>query len=205
MYSKHNTTVTSTQHTMYVKELLDRYSLSSRKSLYSRLEAAGLKLPKDDNGKAYATEEMIKELDDLDQHLKNGGTLKNYTPVTSVATHLEAIDNETLPDQTIQATQLTTQDRTQISREELLDIIEILGTAIASRLQPIDPIAYNASLEKAQANNWILSTSEVQQLIGVKPTCPYNGTIFIRGCWAFTKAGKVGSQIGWKVKKINDL
>jgi hypothetical protein len=190
---------------MNIKELCDRYSLSSRKSLYSRLEAAGLKLPKDDNGKAYATEEMIQELDDLDQHLKNGGSLKNYTPVTSVATHLEAIDNQASPDQTIQATQLTTQDRTQISREELLDIIEVLGTAIASRLQPIDPIAYNESLEKAQENNWILSTSEVQQLIGVKPTGQKGNNTFIRGCWVFTKAGKVGSQIGWKVKKINDV
>ncbi|MGB5769981.1 MAG: hypothetical protein WBM32_08950, partial [Crocosphaera sp.] len=136
---------------MFVKELLDRYSLQSRKSLYSRLEAAGLKLPKDDDGKAYATEQIIKQLDDLDQHLSNGGTLKNYTPVTSVATHLEAIDNETSTDQTIQATQLTTQAITQISHEELLDIIEVLGTAIANRLPPIDPIAYNASLEQAQA------------------------------------------------------
>jgi hypothetical protein len=190
---------------MFVKELLDRYSLSSRKSLYSRLEAADIKLPKDDDGKAYATEEMLQQLDDLDKHIKNGGTLKNYTPVTSVATHLEAIKNETLPDHTIQTTHLTTQQTTQISREELLDIIEVLGTAIATRLPPIDPIAYNASLEQAQANNWILSTSEVKQLIGVKPSCPYNENIFIRGCWAFTKAGKVGSQIGWKVKKINDL
>ncbi|MGB5596774.1 MAG: hypothetical protein WBM62_22475, partial [Crocosphaera sp.] len=114
------------------------------------MEAAGLKLPKDDDGKAYATEEMLQQLDDLDKHIKNGGTLKNYTPVTSVATHLEVIDNETSPENT---TQLTTQPTTHICREELLDIIEILGTAIASRLQPIDPIAYNASLEKAQANN----------------------------------------------------
>ncbi len=187
---------------MFVKELLDRYSLQSRKSLYSRLEAAGLKLPKDDDGKAYATEEMLQQLDDLDKHIKNGGTLKNYTPVTSVATHLEVIDNETSPENT---TQLTTQPTTHICREELLDIIEILGTAIASRLQPINPIAYNTSLEQAQANNWILSTSEVQQLIGVKPTGQKGNNTFIRGSWAFTKAGKVGSQIGWKVKKINDL
>jgi hypothetical protein len=194
---------------MYVKELLERYSLSSRKSLYSRLEAADIKLPKDDDGKGYATEEMIQELDDLDKHLKNGGTLKNYTPVTSVATHPEPFKNGHLLDMTTQTTQattqVTTQPITQISREELLDIIEILGTAIASRLQPVDPIAYNESLEKAQENNWILSTSEVKQLIGVKPSCPYNKNTFTRGSWAFTKAGKVGSQIGWKVKKINDL
>ncbi len=60
---------------MYVKELCDRYKLQSRKSLYSRLEAVGLKLPKDDDGKAYATEPMIQQLDDLDLHLKTHRSL----------------------------------------------------------------------------------------------------------------------------------
>ncbi len=186
---------------MNVKELCDRYSLSSRKSLYSRLEAAGVKLPKDDDGKAYATEQIIQKLDDLDKHIKNGGTLKNYTPVTSVTTHLEATDNEDYLDSVVDKTQLTTQSTTQMSREELLEIIEVLGTAIARQLKP-DPIAYNASLEKAQANNWILSTSEVQQLIGVKPSCKKGKNVFIRGCWTFIKTGKMGSQTGWRVSKV---
>ncbi|EAZ88013.1 hypothetical protein [Crocosphaera chwakensis] len=183
---------------MNVKELCDRYKLQSRKSLYSRLEAAGLKLPKDDDGKAYATEQMIQQLDDLDQHLKNGGSLKNYTPVTSVTTHLEITDNGNLLDNTTQTTQLTT----QMSREELLEIIEVLGGAIASRLQPIDSIAYNHSLEQAQEQNWILSSKEVKQLIGIKPSCSKGENVFTRGCWSFTKAGKIGNQTGWRVKKI---
>ena len=133
---------------MNVKELCDRYSLSSRKSLYSRLEAAVLKLPKDDEGKAYATEEMLQQLDDLDLHLKNGGSLKNYTPVTSVTTHLQANDNGNSLDSIVDTTQLTTQQATQMSREELLEIIEVLGTAIATRLQPVDPVAYNRPLAK---------------------------------------------------------
>ena len=116
---------------MNVKELCDRYKLQSRKSLYSRLDAVGLKLPKDDDGKAYATEPMIQELDDLDLHIKNGGSLKNYTPVTSVTTQLESPDNGYFLDNTTQTTQLTTQQTTQMSREELLEIIEVLGTAIA--------------------------------------------------------------------------
>ena len=191
---------------MNVKELCDRYKLQSRKSLYSRLEAVGLKLPKDDDGKAYATEQMIQKLDDLDLHIKNGGSLKHYTPVTSVATHLESTDNSNLLDKTTQTTQLTTQQTTQqttqMSREELLEIIEVLGTAIASRLQPIDPIAYNHSLEQAQEQNWILSSKEVKQLIGIKPSCPKGENVFTRGCWTFTKAGKIGNQTGWRVKKI---
>ncbi|ACK68471.1 hypothetical protein PCC8801_4564 (plasmid) [Rippkaea orientalis PCC 8801] len=187
---------------MNVKELCDRYSLQSRKSLYSRLEAVGLKLPKDDDGRAYATEQILEQLDDLDLHLKNGGSLKNYTPVTSVTTQLETTENAYFLENTTQTTQLTTQTTTQLSREELLEIIEVLGSAIASRLQPIDPIAYNHSLEQAQQNNWILSSSEVKQLIGIKPSCPKGENVFTRGCWAFTKAGKIGNQTGWRVKKI---
>jgi predicted RND superfamily exporter protein len=188
---------------MFVKELCDRYSLQSRKSLYSRLDAVGLKLPKDDDGKAYATPEMLQQLDDLDQHLKNGGSLKNYTPVTSVTTHLETNNNGNNLDDTTQTTQLTTHKTTQMNREELLEVIEVLGTAIASRLQPIDPIGYNNSLEQAQQLHWILSTSEVKQLIGNKPSCPKGENVFIRGCWAFTKAGKIGNQTGWRVNKID--
>ncbi len=187
---------------MNIKELCDRYKLQSRKSLYSRLEAVGLKFPKDDDGKAYATEPMIQQLDDLDLHIKNGGSLKNYTPVTSVTTHLELADNGNLLDDTTQTTQLATQQTTQMSREELLEIIEVLGSAIASRLQPINPIAYNHSLEQAQEQNWILSSKEVKQLIGIKPSCPKGKNVFTRGCWAFTKAGKIGNQTGWRVKKI---
>ena len=191
MYTEHNTPVTSLRHTMNVKELLDRYSLSSRKSLYSRLEAAEVKLPKDDDGKAYATEQIIQQLDDLDKHIKNGGTLKNYTPVIHTTTHLEASNNGDFLDSVVDTTQLTTQVTTLRSREELLEIIEVLGTAIATRFKPVDPIAYNASLEKAQANNWILSTSEVQQLIGIKPSCKKGKKTFTRGCWTFIKTGKM--------------
>ncbi len=189
---------------MNVKELCDRYKLQSRKSLYSRLEAVGLKFPKDDDGKAYATEQMIQQLDDLDLHIKNGGSLKHYTPVTSVTTHLESNDSSNPLVSTTQTTQLTTHKTTQMSREELLEIIEVLGTAIASRLQPIDPIAYNHSLEQAQQQNWILSSKEVKQLIGIKPSCPKGENVFTRGCWSFTKAGKIGNQTGWRVKKILD-
>ncbi len=110
---------------MNIKELCGRYSLSSRKSLYSRLEAAGIKLPKDDDGKAYATEQMISLLDDLDKHIKNGGTLKNYTPVIHTTTHLEANDNGHSLDSVVDTTQLTTQATTLRSREELLEIIEV--------------------------------------------------------------------------------
>ena len=66
-----------------VNELCDRYEIKSRKSLYSRLDGLGITLDKDGN-KSYATEEQVKLLDQQNEHLKNGGTLKNFVP-TAIA------------------------------------------------------------------------------------------------------------------------
>lgn len=54
-------------------------------------------------------------------------------------------------------------------------------------------------LEKAIEKNWILSTSDVQELIGVKP----KGKMLVRGCFRFIYCGKIGRQSGWKVEKID--
>ena len=45
---------------------------------------------------------------------------------------------------------------------------------------------------------WILSSSDVEALIGVKP----KGDIFHRCGWEFVRAGKIGNQGAWKVNKL---
>lgn len=84
---------------------------------------------------------------------------------------------------------------------EICDSLVKLETTLAYRLQPANPLWYMDVLEKAQAANWILTTDEVEQLIGVKPHCHHDETFYRRGSWVFVKAGKVGAQIGWKVQK----
>jgi hypothetical protein len=49
--------------------------------------------------------------------------------------------------------------------------------------------------------DWILSTDELFQLMGVKPQCHGDETIWVRGCWQFEKVGKLGTQTGWRVHK----
>ncbi|MDY7015496.1 MAG: hypothetical protein SVX43_18255 [Cyanobacteriota bacterium] len=60
---------------------------------------------------------------------------------------------------------------------------------------------YHAELERAHCSGWLLTTSEVRQLIGVKPVCPAGINIYQRGCWLFEKAGKIGGQTAWRVLK----
>jgi hypothetical protein len=80
-----------------------------------------------------------------------------------------------------------------------------LEEMLASRLQPPDPLWYMNILERAQTANWILTTEEVEQLIGVKPRCETGKDSYQRGCWTFLKVGKMGAQTGWRVIKEEEL
>jgi hypothetical protein len=56
-------------------------------------------------------------------------------------------------------------------------------------------------LEKAVTHQWILSTSKVKELIGVAPRVGKDEMTFVWGSFTFTKAGKLGNQMGWVVTK----
>jgi hypothetical protein len=83
---------------------------------------------------------------------------------------------------------------TEISNTDLLE--EIL-----KRVNQYDPTWYMIALERAANSKWILTTSEVKQLIGVTPTTKKGERTFKRGCFVFVKSGKVGNQTGWRVMK----
>jgi hypothetical protein len=78
-----------------------------------------------------------------------------------------------------------------------------LNEILASRSAPTDPLWYLEKLERACTSHWLLTTEEVEQLIGTKPESHKDENIYQRGCWIFTKAGKIGSQTAWRVTKNN--
>lgn len=88
--------------------------------------------------------------------------------------------------------------------ETIAESLVKLETTLVSRLQPSNPLWYMDVLEKAEAANWILSTEEVEQLIGVKPQCHHDETSYHRGNWVFIKVGKIGAQTGWRVQRQTD-
>ncbi|WP_044290953.1 hypothetical protein [Rivularia sp. PCC 7116] len=89
------------------------------------------------------------------------------------------------------------------SLAEIAESLRNLEDIVFSRLQPSNPLWYMDILERAQANAWVLTTEEVEDLIGVKPRCEAGKSSYQRGCWMFLKAGKMGSQTGWRVIKEN--
>ena len=86
---------------------------------------------------------------------------------------------------------------------QIADSLSKLETTIASQQQAQNPLWYMEVLEKAAAAEWILTTNEIEQLIGVKPHCHHDETDYHRGSWVFVKAGKVGAQMAWRVRKVS--
>lgn len=66
---------------------------------------------------------------------------------------------------------------------------------------PNNPLWNHSALERARIGKWLLTTSEIKELIGVKPRTKKGETIFTRGNWIFTKQGKIGNQSAWQVTK----
>ena len=180
---------------MKIKELQERYGLKTRQSIYDWIKAGNLTLPKDDRGHAYATPEQIEVLDQLVEHLKTGGTLGSFTPVSSPEIYTTA---DSPIDTSEPSTVYSAIDTVNSEIDTPMVMLERLVGAIASNIQPRSPLWFHEELEKAAKQGWILSTSEVEALIGVKP----KGEIFHRGGWEFVRAGKIGNQGAWKVKKV---
>lgn len=200
---------------MNIKELCDRYNLNSRKSLYTRLNGLGIKLGKKNN-KSYATEEQIALLDQQNEHIKKGGSIENFEPVKlaevtvlkDTASHIHSSTTQHSESLELQSFESTTQHNSQLTtQEELLgDIVAAIASlrasteGLANKLPPKNPLWYMHELEIAIANNWQLSTSQIKEMIGVKP----RGETFKHGCFIFSKCGKINRESAWRVTKETD-
>ena len=188
-----------TLRTAYGWRVRVRYNIKSRKSLYGRLDGLGITLDKKGN-KSYATDEQVKLLDQQDEHIKNGGTIKNFVPTK----HAEVTVHNTPPNPDILSIVETTQyaeryplgHTAQLTTQPQLlgDIVEAVTKAIAEKMNPADPLWYMSALERARVSQWELTTSEVQKLIGVKPNCKKGKRTFKRGSFIFVKSGRIGNQ-----------
>jgi hypothetical protein len=139
-----------------------------------------------------AKDEQLKRLEQLLRKSPEQpqATQPNTTPVNNTEVALPPPPKETTNNQQLE-------ERLAKIAESLAKLEQIL----ASRLQPPDPLWYMNVLERAHASHWILTTEEVEQLIGVKPQCKAGEDSYQRGCWVFVKAGKMGLQTGWHVLK----
>jgi hypothetical protein len=76
--------------------------------------------------------------------------------------------------------------------------LEIL---LSKHSTPQNPLWYMPILEQVDTHGWIISSEEVEQLIGIKPHCDSGHNFFMRGCWKLIKVGRVGTHSSWRVSK----
>lgn len=78
---------------------------------------------------------------------------------------------------------------------------QTLKTQAVGRPPTQNPLWYMDALERAVASQWLLTTEEIEHLIGVKPKCHGKEKSYQRGIWKFIKVGKLGAQTAWQVTK----
>jgi len=162
-----------------VKDLPSRYNIR-RTALYTRFTAANI-TPEKDGTRSYISKEELEELDRLDAHIRTGGKLEEFKPTLQQ-------NNETI-------VHLTPAVDRPDNFTESLQLVEVIARHFAT---PHDPLQHYVALERAIASGWLLSSSEVRSLIGIKPS----GDRFQRGSFIFVRSGKIGTQAAWKVLKV---
>jgi hypothetical protein len=174
-----------------VSQLTDRYNLV-RSAVYSRLDALGIKTERVGN-KAYVNAQQIQLLDDLHAFINAGGTTAEFCESRGIQ---KPEDPPTEPSSGLSAVQ-----------PDFARLVAAIASEIASRFQPTtpepDPFSYFEVLERAYQNGWLLSTSELADLLDLLPSeMRQYGDRFAEAGFVFTKAGyRSGGEVAWKVSK----
>jgi hypothetical protein len=165
--------------TFPVAALQDRYGIGQAQ-VYNRMEKLGIKPVQ--RGKVSA--EQVDQLDKYDEFLKTGGvTFSNESGIT--------ISNG-IPLEKAHALE----DANLATINQLSQLVEKLAFFILEKKR--SPLTAFEELEKAQASGWLLPSSIITEIIGVRP----RGEEFERGSFKFHKIGKLGRESSWLVTKV---
>ncbi len=176
-----------------VSQLPDRYGIK-RTALYERLKALSIK-PQKQGNKSYLDSDQVEQLDQLHAHIQRGGVINDF-----------GSESEQLK---VEQTDSTGQLAPINQSGTLVALVEVLTSrlvpAIVSKLTPpTAPLAHLEALEKAYEKDWLLSTSELAQLLGLSPrTIRKYGNTFNEAGFTFTRAGtRARQETAWRVSKV---
>ena len=179
-----------------VSQLPSRYGIA-RSAVYTRLKDLQIE-PLKEGRKAYVNNEQLQLLDNLHEHISKGGVTSDFLQqkgqkLTSVSSSEESSvlvqDN---PGQTF-----------PLQVGALIAVLE----AIVKRLTPSSPLSYLRDLEEAYEKGWLLSTSELANLLKLSPkTIVSYGDSFEEAGFLFTRCGKrKRGEIAWMVGKAEEV
>lgn len=176
-----------------VSQLPDRYGIK-RTALYERFKALSIK-PQKQGNKSYLDGAQVEQLDQLHAHIQRGGGINDF------GLELEPLKVEQTN---------STEELASINQSgTLIALVEVLTSrlvpAIVSKLTPpTAPLAHLEALEKAYEKDWLLSTSELAQLLRLSAkTIRKYGDSFNEAGFTFTRAGtRARQETAWKVSKV---
>jgi hypothetical protein len=172
-----------------ITQLPSRYGIA-RSNLYTRLKDLGIE-PEKMGKKAFVNAEQLRLLDALHEHIQKGGTTGEF---------LKSINGDrSLPNQTLAVSQ--NEQNLVFQPHALVAVVE----AIVKRLLPNtgNRLSYLRELEEAYERGWLLSTSEVADLLRLSPkTIAAYGQEFSDAGFVFTRAGiRKGGELAWSIDK----
>jgi hypothetical protein len=174
-----------------VNQLSQRYNLV-RSAVYTRLDALGIK-PERVGNRAYVNGRQLRLLDELHQFIQAGGTTAEFVEMKGIQKE-EVGSGMSSGLSTVQP--------------DLIRLVTVIASEIAAKLQPPlpepDPLAYFETLEQAARNGWLLSTTEIADLLDLPPATIHSyGDRFTEAGFVFTRAGfRAGGDLAWRVSKL---
>jgi hypothetical protein len=179
-----------------VSQLPSRYSIA-RSALYTRLKDLKIE-PEKQGKKAFVNAEQLQQLDALHEHIQKGGITGEFLKQQLERSgHLASEDS---PGQSRGFVQDNPGQMVTSPTAALVTVVE----AIVKRLMPNPSrLSYLRELEEAYSNGWLLSTSELAELLGLTAgTITDYGEEFSDAGFIFTRAGKrKGGEIAWRINK----
>ena len=190
-----------------LSQLPNRYGIA-RSNLYNRLK--DLKIESIKQGrKAFITATQLQMLDGLDAHFKQGGTTSEYLAQLSSSESLATMPTNQTEVYHTQSIESDKPNGMASLREPTLTIqASALVGAIETVIKRLIPtnrsrLSYLRDLEEAYEKGWLLSTSEVADLLGLSPkTVASYGQEFSDAGFIFARVGiRKGGEIAWSVDK----
>ncbi len=178
-----------------VSRLSDRYGVA-RSNIYNRLSGLGIE-PEKQGGKAYLNADQLRLMDALDQHLKAGGTIADFQPGGQLSYRPTGHVEPSYRAQDSPATLSLSRKGDQSLA--LAMVVDAIAGKMAS-LKPADPLANLRTLDEAAQQGWLLSTSQLAPLLGVKTL---TGQTIHRYGFICTRQGRNGVESAWKITKTS--
>ena len=184
-----------------LSQLPSRYGIA-RSNLYNRIKDLQVETVKQGR-KAFVTAADLELLDGLHAHLQRGGTTLGFVQILKKKGHL-ALSTVDRPASYLTESSQMSEPIIAINPVALVSTIE---TVVKRMIPPSNNrLHYLKELEEAYQNGWLLSTSEVSDLLGFTPkTIASYGEEFNDGGFTFTRAGmRKGGEIAWSIDKQSD-